>query len=883
MPSYGNQHITQISRVQLPEIAQDPDLGVKFCATPIPIVASETKTDRLYNDKKGVFVKRSDVNDTVTFTVEKDGVDIVPLGDYIGLPYDPLVVAFVIDWRQHLINHGAGCYRLRVNFDIAGVTREYYEGAYQLFPYGTHTVIETVRLFSYFDSFHSAKGINFKDSGFHSSIRFGGRFGNRQPNTEINNIKHTDNIQRKIRRENINSYELTTDPLTECFTRDILDFHLVGENEIYITDNDAMNHSYRYRDYPVILSDTPEMEHTSGRPSQIVATFEDKQLNEYTSYVSSQDPNVIEPPVCDPATVTVDNTDGTQVDSGTVPSGGSGTFIAPDGTVEVNKSDGTLIQSVTVVSNGLQPYNVSDSPITVNGSAFADVKATDALDIPVHNTAGNDVGSVGSGEYVIGDSDVTANGDAFDSVVAEGNIDVPIEDEDGNTLDTSVVGGVVQVFLYWYMIAVLSFRSRMINEGATFETPESLNDSLIDLGETEYDNALLVITPHGYSTGTLYSVKPQDGSGDFSYTQNTANGTRINENGEIEILPANTPRITWENGEPLILVEESRTNLVTYSDDFTQSDWTKAGSGTGVAPVITPNAAPSVFEGQMAQRVDFDRGAGNTNSDISNLLIDIPHISGNDYTGSMWIKAATPSDISKEIAMRPFATTNSVFVLTNEWQKVERTNTANIDNNIMQIFNRGGTTADNQVSLLLAGVQNEQASSASSSIQTNGATATRNDDIITNSNIQNFITDEEGSLYIEFYLTHFEYRNRYLYSFTNTGGEFAETFIRQEQSGDPRQLTFFHRNSLDPDQFVKTPNQVQLGLNKMMVNWSANEINISLNGQSNTLANIYNTVKSGFNLGRARIDSLFLNDTIRNVWANSIYTTPADANIKTTL
>jgi len=400
MPSYGNQHITQISRVQLPEIAQDPDLGVKFCATPIPVVASETKTDRLYNDKKGVFIKRSDVNDTVTFTLEKDGVDIVPLGDYIGLPYDPLVVAFVIDWRQHLINHGAGCYRLRVNFDIAGVTGEYYEGAYELMPYGLHTIEQTVRLYSYFDSFHSAKGINFKDSGFHSSIRFGGRFGNRQPNTEINNIKHTDNIQRKIRRENINSYELTTDPLSECFTREILDFHLVGENEIYITDNDAMNHSYRYRDYPVILSDTPEMEHTSGRPSQIVATFEDKQLNEYTSYVSSQDPNVIEPPVCDPATVTVDNTDGTQVDSGTIPSGGSGTFTAPDGTVEVNKSDGTLIQSVTVVSNGLQPYNVADSPITVNGGAYTNLPATSSLNIPIVDSNGDPINTTVVGSDV---------------------------------------------------------------------------------------------------------------------------------------------------------------------------------------------------------------------------------------------------------------------------------------------------------------------------------------------------------------------------------------------------------------------------------------------------------------------------------------------------
>ena len=96
----------------------------------------------------------------------------------------------------------------------------------------------------------------------------------------------------------------------------------------------------------------------------------------------------------------------------------------------------------------------------------------------------------------------------------------------------------------------------------------------------------LVLTPSAIKESKIYSIVPNNASGDFSYTQNTANGTRINENGEIEILPANTPRITWENGEPLILVEENRTNLVTYSDDFTQADWTKAGSGTGTAPRV---------------------------------------------------------------------------------------------------------------------------------------------------------------------------------------------------------------------------------------------------------------------------------------------------------
>lgn len=444
-------------------------------------------------------------------------------------------------------------------------------------------------------------------------------------------------------------------------------------------------------------------------------------------------------------TVTVDNTDGTQVDSGTVVSGGSGTFTAPNGTVEVNQSGGTLIQSVTVVSNGLQPYNVADSPITVNGAAFADVKATDSLDIPVHDSNGGDVGTVNAGVVDIADSDVTANGDAFGSVVAEGSIDVPIEDEDGNTLDTTVVGGVVQVFLYWYMIAVLAYRTRMIDEGATFETDESLTNNLLELGETEFNDALLVLTPEGYSTGVKYAVKPNDGSGDFSYTQNTANGTRINENGEIEILPANTPRITWDNGEPLILVEESRTNLVTYSDDYTQADWGKLSAGTGLNPVITPNFAPSIFEGKIAQRVDLNLNGGVSTSDFSYLNFSYNTVLGENYTGSIFVKAATPTDVGKDFIFRPLGGPYVTVFLTDTWNKIEFTLQANSTSTALQIQLRGSFQTSDNISLLLTGIQNEKASDATSTIPTTGATATRNDDIYT-------VTPPAGTTEIHEYL-----------------------------------------------------------------------------------------------------------------------------------
>lgn len=55
-------------------------------------------------------------------------------------------------------------------------------------------------------------------------------------------------------------------------------------------------------------------------------------------------------------------------------------------------------------------------------------------------------------------------------------------------------------------------------------------------------------------------------------------GTIISAGGQLEVVPANSPRIDFDpvTGRCLgLLVEESRTNLLTYSNDFTNAAWTK--------------------------------------------------------------------------------------------------------------------------------------------------------------------------------------------------------------------------------------------------------------------------------------------------------------------
>lgn len=80
------------------------------------------------------------------------------------------------------------------------------------------------------------------------------------------------------------------------------------------------------------------------------------------------------------------------------------------------------------------------------------------------------------------------------------------------------------------------------------------------------EQASLVITPTAVKTGKLYSVIPNDGTGDLTVERNTS-ATRINENGNIVDVSANVARIDYSNINcPAILVEPLRTNLVYPSD-----------------------------------------------------------------------------------------------------------------------------------------------------------------------------------------------------------------------------------------------------------------------------------------------------------------------------
>jgi hypothetical protein len=272
--------------IQFPEGFEDEDRGLTECCKAFLVLADTADAEDYKNDITGVWIKKSELADVVTFTIEKcgDSTSLTNLGTDGVYPQDDLMVGFMYDWRQYLTAHGAGTYKISVSFTISGVTGGYTIGMYKLMPYSIENASTTVRIKTEFNSYYERKRADFSNSNFVDTLRFKGFFGDEQPNTEINNLVDKGKTVIKTTREDLNSYDLTSGLTTYCVaTR--FKFHMLNEDGCYITDHNPFNFSYQIFNLPVVLTEAPNYDYKRGsRKAVITAKFGDRKQNDKSFY-----------------------------------------------------------------------------------------------------------------------------------------------------------------------------------------------------------------------------------------------------------------------------------------------------------------------------------------------------------------------------------------------------------------------------------------------------------------------------------------------------------------------------------------------------------------------------------------------------------------------
>jgi len=270
--------------IEIPAPLIDEDRGLIECCCAYDVIADLTDDKTWKNDKTHVFIKKTDVSDVVEFTMYKCGVLLTNLGDLGVYPNEPLLFGFIFDWNAYLDAHGNGIYKIVISQTISGVSSTYDYASYNLQPYSYERLDETCRIRSKFNSFNVEKNIDFTGSNAVDDIRFGGLFGIMKPNTVVNNLVNKGRKVVKTTREHVPSYQLFAEPLSKCLSVPIL-FHLLNEDNCYITDHNICNHSYQYLDFPVSLTGDVDCSYPeNARIMKLTATFGDKKLNKKSMY-----------------------------------------------------------------------------------------------------------------------------------------------------------------------------------------------------------------------------------------------------------------------------------------------------------------------------------------------------------------------------------------------------------------------------------------------------------------------------------------------------------------------------------------------------------------------------------------------------------------------
>ena len=269
--------------ISIPQDFVEDDRGLKDCCCEQLVLASAGESWE--SDKSSGWIKLSDSLDTCTFTLTKNGVATNYVPTPVAFPNETNAFYATIDWYQVLLQDGAGCYNFSITFDISGIVGTINVGNFKLKQYSIQNALGTARIRSVFNGVQEADGLNFTGADVVSDMRFNGYIGNRQPNMEIDNIIYGNREMKRVIRENLYSYDIITDPLQECIIKPITELYLLSENQLFISDYNAHNHSYRYNDLPVIVQDSPEIEYYDfSRKAKLTCKVSDKYKTNRTYY-----------------------------------------------------------------------------------------------------------------------------------------------------------------------------------------------------------------------------------------------------------------------------------------------------------------------------------------------------------------------------------------------------------------------------------------------------------------------------------------------------------------------------------------------------------------------------------------------------------------------
>ena len=286
-------------------------------------------------------------------------------------------------------------------------------------------------------------------------------------------------------------------------------------------------------------------------------------------------------------------------------------------------------------------------------------------------------------------------------------------------------------------------------------------------------NPKLALIPSGQKATKVYSVLPNDGSGDFTFAR-TGEATRVRKDGLIETVATNVPRLDWLNSDcPNLLLEPQRTNIQIRSEEFDNAAWNKQADITVTANQVTaPTGELTADKIQRGSTINTNNYLGDAASKSSSAQLDactsvfVKQGEGDFFAFRMTGTYPNRADaifqfsnttLTTSVAGADFTVTSSkVENYGNGWYRLSVVYNTDAAGTIGSTFSPRGTTGQIDTTdtstdafVYLWGCQVEEGASLTSYIKTESGSTTRNADVCTDAGDANTFNDNQGVLYAE--------------------------------------------------------------------------------------------------------------------------------------
>ena len=336
-------------------------------------------------------------------------------------------------------------------------------------------------------------------------------------------------------------------------------------------------------------------------------------------------------------------------------------------------------------------------------------------------------------------------------------------------------------------------------------------------------NPKLAIIPSGYKGGanpTVYSILPNDGSGDFTFSR-TGEATRVRKDGLIEEVTDDIPRLDWSDGNcPSLFLEPERTN---YALNNTQLQLNSTLSSSGTI-TMTGNYAIAPDGTLTATRIEASAtGTGYALLSVNGTDPSVDGDGGGYYISTIYVKSNTGQNQTCAFYGASSGSPKTRTVTT-EWTRIQFTGFRAANTKYAYVGVAINNGSDEELDFLVWGGQTELVDSyASSLIYTEGSTATRLKDECLNGGDADLFNITEGTFFVDANNFGAPYLGYSMITLSNGSTNFIR-FIYESS----RIRTSVENGTSQQDYFITGVNDNER--NKVAITFKQNEFKVYHNG-----------------------------------------------------